>query len=165
MGARVTLLTAARIDVCALANNHVLDYGYPGLEETLATLTAVGVKTAGAGRNLAEAQRPAIVERPGGQRVIVFSFGTGTSGIPPAWAATGERPGVDVLEDLSDATAGRVVERVGRAKRPGDLVVASIHWGGNWGYEVPRAGPFGSWVEMAADGDLCLRWRQRGDRG
>jgi poly-gamma-glutamate synthesis protein (capsule biosynthesis protein) len=271
--ANVTCLTAARIDVCALANNHVLDYGYPGLEETLATLTAVGVKTAGAGRNLAEAQRPAIVERPGGQRVIVFSFGTGTSGIPPAWAATGERPGVDVLEDLSDATAGRIVERVGRAKRPGDIVVASIHWGGNWGYEVPRAhvrfahrlidggldvvhghsshhprpievyrnrlvlhgcgdfiddyegipgyedfrndlvlmyfpvvdsatgqlidlrmapmhirkmrlnraspaevewlggrlssisGPFGSWVEMAADGDLCLRWRQRGDRG
>jgi poly-gamma-glutamate synthesis protein (capsule biosynthesis protein) len=46
---------------------------------------------------------------------------------------------VDLLEDLSDATAGRLVARVRQVKRPGDVVVASIHWGGNWGYEVPRA--------------------------
>ncbi len=137
--ANVTCLTAARIDVCALANNHVLDYGHSGLEETLATLAAAGLKTAGAGGNLAGAQRPAIVERPGGQRVIVLAFGTETSGIPSAWSATESRPGVDVLEHLSEATAREIVERAGRVKRPGDVVVASIHWGGNWGYGVPRA--------------------------
>jgi poly-gamma-glutamate synthesis protein (capsule biosynthesis protein) len=137
--ANVTCLTAARIDVCALANNHVLDYGYRGLDDTLATLATAGVKSAGAGRQLAEAQRPAIVERPGGGRVIVFSFGTASSGIPLAWAATGQRPGVDLLEGLSEATAARVVERVHGVRRPDDVVVASIHWGGNWGYEVPRA--------------------------
>jgi hypothetical protein len=38
-----------------------------------------------------EAQRPAIVDRPAGGRVIVFSAGTATSGIPPAWIATDER--------------------------------------------------------------------------
>ncbi len=135
----VACLTAARMDVCALANNHVLDYGQAGLEETLATLTAAGLKTAGAGRNLAEARCPAIVDLPGARRVIVVSFGTGTSGIPPAWSATEERPGVDFLEDLSDATVGEIVERVRRVKRPGDVVIASIHWGSNWGYEVPRA--------------------------
>ena len=135
----VACLTAARLDVCALANNHVLDYGYPGLEDTLATLTAAGLKTAGAGRNLTDTQCPAIIEDPGGQRLIVFSFGTATSGIPPAWSASEERPGVDRLEDLSNATAGAVVERVHRVKRLGDTVIASIHWGGNWGYEVPRA--------------------------
>jgi poly-gamma-glutamate synthesis protein (capsule biosynthesis protein) len=137
--ANVACLGAAGIDVCALANNHVLDYGYPGLDDTLATLAAAGLRTAGAGRNLAEAQRPAIVERPGSHRVIVLSCGTDTSGIPRAWAATPTRPGVDLLQDLSDATAGRLVARVRRLKRPGDVVVASIHWGGNWGYEVPRA--------------------------
>ncbi len=136
--ANVGCLTAAGIDVCALANNHVLDYGYAGLEETLATLAAAGLKTAGAGRNLADAQRPARLDLPGGQRVLVFSFGTETSGIPPAWSATEERPGVDLLEDLSDATAGAIVERVGQARRRGDVVVASIHWGSNWGYGVPR---------------------------
>jgi poly-gamma-glutamate capsule biosynthesis protein CapA/YwtB (metallophosphatase superfamily) len=137
--ANVTCLTAARIDVCALANNHVLDYGYPGLEETLTTLAAAGVKTAGAAASLAAARRPAIVGLPGRRRVIVFAFGTATSGIPPAWSATSDRPGVDLLKDLSHAIADQVVERVGREKRPGDIVVASIHWGSNWGYEVPRA--------------------------
>jgi poly-gamma-glutamate synthesis protein (capsule biosynthesis protein) len=137
--ANVTCLTTASIDVCALANNHVLDYGYAGLQETLATLAAADVKGAGAGRTLSEAQRPALVQRPGGGRVIVLAFGTGSSGVGPAWAATGGRPGVDRLEDLSEATARRVVERVERVKQPGDVVVASIHWGGNWGYAVPRA--------------------------
>lgn len=135
--ANVACLTAAGIDVCALANNHVLDYGYPGLEDTLTTLAAAGLKTAGAGRNITDAQRPASVDLQDGRRVIVFSFGTPTSGICPAWSATGERPGVDLLEDLSDATASAVVERVGRVRRRGDVVVASIHWGSNWGYDVP----------------------------
>jgi poly-gamma-glutamate capsule biosynthesis protein CapA/YwtB (metallophosphatase superfamily) len=136
--ANVACLAAARLDVCALANNHVLDYGYPGLEETLTTLATASLKTAGVGRTLAEAQRPAIVELPDG-RLVVFSFGTETSGIPPAWAATTERPGVDFLGDVSDATAAAVVERVRTVKQRGDVVIASIHWGSNWGYEVPRA--------------------------
>jgi poly-gamma-glutamate synthesis protein (capsule biosynthesis protein) len=137
--ANVACLSVARIDVCALANNHVLDYGYPGLEETLATLAAAGLKSAGAGRNSAEAGRPAIVELPGGRRVIVLSSGTATSGIPRAWAATRTRPGVDVLEDLSSATADRLAARGRRIRRQGDVVVASIHWGSNWGYEVPAS--------------------------
>jgi poly-gamma-glutamate synthesis protein (capsule biosynthesis protein) len=35
--ANVPVLEAARPDVCVLANNHVLDYGYTGLKETLDT--------------------------------------------------------------------------------------------------------------------------------
>jgi poly-gamma-glutamate synthesis protein (capsule biosynthesis protein) len=137
--ANVACLTAARIDVCTLANNHVLDYGHTGLTETLDSLAAAALKTAGAGRTLTEAQQPAIVDRPGSGRIIVFALGSETSGIPPEWAATDERPGVDLLRDLSDATAAEVVERVRRVKRADDIVVASIHWGGNWGYEVPPA--------------------------
>jgi poly-gamma-glutamate synthesis protein (capsule biosynthesis protein) len=152
--ANVACLTAAGIDVCALANNHVLDYGVAGLEETLATLAAAGVKTAGAGRRRTEAQCPATVDRPGGQRVIVFSLGTGTSGIPPAWAATDDHPGVDLLKDLSKTTADEVIERVRRVKRPGDVVIASIHWGGNWGYEVPRA--YGHFAHRLIDGGVDI---------
>jgi poly-gamma-glutamate capsule biosynthesis protein CapA/YwtB (metallophosphatase superfamily) len=135
----ITCLTAARIDVCVLANNHVLDYGYAGLEETLDTLTAAGVKPAGAGRNIAEARRPAIIDLPDTRRVLVFAFGTRSSGIPPGWGATANCPGVEFLENLSPATADEILRRVGRIRRPGDIVVASIHWGSNWGYEVPRA--------------------------
>ena len=134
----VECLTAARIDVCSLANNHVLDYGYTGLADTLEALSRAGLKTAGAGRSLAEARAPALVPLPGAARLAVVACGTESSGIPPDWAARADRAGVDVLSDLSEATAAGIVERVPRAEDRRDLVVASIHWGTNWGYGVPR---------------------------
>jgi poly-gamma-glutamate capsule biosynthesis protein CapA/YwtB (metallophosphatase superfamily) len=133
----IPCLTAIRPDACALANNHVLDFGHPGLIDTLDALAGAGIATAGAGRVDGEARRPAIVPVDRGRRVVVFSFGTRSSGIPRNWAATADRPGVDLLPDLSDATADRVAARVRRVRRPGDVVVASLHWGSNWGYEVP----------------------------
>lgn len=131
-------LTVARPDVCALANNHVLDFGYRGLDETVSALTAAGIPAVGAGRDADEAARPATVA-VGGGRVGVFSFGTRSSGVPKTWAATRDAPGIDLLPDLSDATADAVAERVGRAKQPGGVAVASIHWGSNWGYDVAAA--------------------------
>jgi poly-gamma-glutamate capsule biosynthesis protein CapA/YwtB (metallophosphatase superfamily) len=136
--ANVVCLNAARIDVCALANNHVLDYGYEGLTETLMVLRKAGLRPAGAGRDLAEARQPAILDFGIG-RLFVWSLGTRSSGIPPVWAATPERPGVDFLDDLSDAAADTLADRFERVKRPGDVGIASIHWGGNWGYDVPPA--------------------------
>jgi poly-gamma-glutamate synthesis protein (capsule biosynthesis protein) len=150
----ITCLTAARIDACVLANNHVLDYGYAGLEETLDTLAAAGLKAAGAGRNITEARRPGIIDLPDGSRVLVFALGTQSSGIPGTWGATPIRPGVDLLEDLSPATADQILRRVGRVKRPGDIVVASIHWGSNWGYEVPRAHV--QFAHRLIDGDVDI---------
>jgi poly-gamma-glutamate synthesis protein (capsule biosynthesis protein) len=132
-------LSAARIDCCALANNHVLDWGYAGLVETLETLDAAGIARAGAGRNLAEAAAPAILDVPGKGRVLVFSLGSPTSGIPRGWGATAARPGVHLLEDLSEPTARRVAAQMQALKQPGDVVVASIHWGPNWGYDIPEA--------------------------
>jgi poly-gamma-glutamate capsule biosynthesis protein CapA/YwtB (metallophosphatase superfamily) len=133
----VACLTAARIDVCALANNHVLDYGRVGLVEMLETLTRAGLKTAGAGRNLAQAEEPAIVPVSTGSRVVVFAVGTEGSGIVPSWGAREDRPGVALLVDLSQKTADAIGARVRQVKRPSDVIVASIHWGTNWGYEVP----------------------------
>jgi len=72
-----------------------------------------------------------------GRRLLVFAYGTGSSGIPDAWAATEARPGLSVLPDLSAPTARLVVQRIASAKEPGDLAVLSMHWGSNWGYDVP----------------------------
>ena len=58
--ANIPCLTAAQIDYCVLSNNHVLDWGYAGLTETLDTLRNAHVQTVGAGRNLAEAEAPAV---------------------------------------------------------------------------------------------------------
>lgn len=136
--ANVGCLRAAPVDVCALANNHVLDFGYAGLEESLRALVAAGLKTVGAGRDLTEARRPAIVPLPGGGRVVVFAIGCPTSGVPPEWQATEARSGIDVLCETT-AAASAVSERVRHVKRPGDVVIVSIHWGSNWGYSVPQA--------------------------
>lgn len=134
----IACLSVARPDVCTLANNHVLDLGRDGLTETLNVLAAAGLVAVGAGRDLDEARRPAAVPLTGGGRVLVFSMGMVSSGIPVGWAAREDRPGVELLHEPSSAGSEVVVERVQRWKQPGDLVVASIHWGSNWGYEVGR---------------------------
>jgi poly-gamma-glutamate capsule biosynthesis protein CapA/YwtB (metallophosphatase superfamily) len=132
-------ITAVKIDCCCLANNHVLDWGYAGLAETLRSLDAVHLRHAGAGSNAAEAAAPAVLDVAGKGRVLVFAYGSMTSGIPPEWAATVDRSGVNLLPDLSEDTARRIATEMRRAAQPGDVLVASIHWGGNWGYEVPEA--------------------------
>ena len=136
--ANTPCLTAAKIDCCVLANNHVLDWGPFGLTDTIATLRQAGVKTAGAGRNLAEAREPAVIEVGGNSRVVVFAVGTADSGIPPHWAATEAKAGVELLPNLSGETVASIAERVHAARRPGDVIVLSIHWGGNWGYDITR---------------------------
>ncbi|MFJ8668765.1 CapA family protein [Streptomyces sp. NPDC093600] len=137
--ANLPALAAVRPDVCVLANNHVLDYGPRGLDDTLGALAAAGLRTAGAGRDADEARRPAVVRLPGGGRVLVFAVGMASSGIPPGWAATEERSGVHYAAAPSGAAAARFSARVRDEKGPGDIVVVSLHWGSNWGYALTSA--------------------------
>jgi poly-gamma-glutamate capsule biosynthesis protein CapA/YwtB (metallophosphatase superfamily) len=134
----VGCLTAIRPDACALANNHVLDLGVRGLEETLETLEEAGLSTAGAGRDQEEAWRP-LELLAGERRVLFWSVGAGCSGIPSTWAAAEEKPGVAFVDDLSPDAARGLCGRVRHTKEPGDIAIVSIHWGSNWGYAVPRA--------------------------
>lgn len=135
----LTALTAAGIDLVVLANNHVLDWGYRGLEQTLESLQKAGIQWAGAGPDLAAAQAPAVVEIPGKGRVLVFAFGTESSGVPAGWGAGAEKPGVHLLTELSAPSVRRIGQLVAAVKRPGDIALASIHWGGNWGFAIPEA--------------------------
>jgi poly-gamma-glutamate synthesis protein (capsule biosynthesis protein) len=128
---------AARPDVCVLANNHVLDFGRAGLTETLAALDRAGLVHAGAGQTLDEAEAPTATQVRG-HRVTVHAFATASSGVPPDWAATGQRSGVAFVPELSRGTADWVLERVQAHRRTGDVVVVSVHAGSNWGYAVPR---------------------------
>lgn len=129
-------LSAAKIDCCVLANNHVLDWGRTGLEQTLATLQKLNIKVAGAGRNDREASA-AVMLNLGDARLLIFSFGSTSSGVPLEWAATEVAPGVSLLPDLSEASALKVADRIMALRRPDDLIVVSIHWGSNWGYHIP----------------------------
>ncbi len=134
--ANVDCLTAARLDCCTLANNHVMDWGREGLAQTLETLRGAGLRTAGAGRDIEEAAAPAAIELAGRGRVLVFAYGMRSSGIPAEWAARRNRAGVNLLEDLSARSADAVARHVRAFARDGDIVVVSLHWGGNWGYAI-----------------------------
>jgi poly-gamma-glutamate capsule biosynthesis protein CapA/YwtB (metallophosphatase superfamily) len=136
--ANVPCLTAAGLDCCVLANNHVLDWGYAGLSETLSVLHAAGIRSAGAGHNATEAAAPAVIELWNGVRVLVFALGFASSGVPSEWAATEERAGINWIPDLSDRTVARIAHQISRYRRSTDLCIASVHWGGNWGYHISR---------------------------
>lgn len=129
-------LQSFAIDCCALANNHVLDWGRTGLIDTLDTLREMGIKAAGAGRDLDEARDPAIMEVAGKGRVIVYSFALPSSGVPRHWSATNDCPGVNLLPDLSTRSLALVCDAIKGPRRIGDILILSLHWGPNWGYEI-----------------------------
>jgi len=134
----VGCLNAARIDVCVLANNHVLDWGREGLAETLRVLHAAGIRTAGAGADEEEAAAPAILEAPNGGRVLTFAAAEESSGVPPRWRAAHDRSGIHLLDEIGARGAEPLARSIAAQRRPGDTVIVSLHWGGNWGYAIGR---------------------------
>lgn len=133
----VACITAAGIDVCVLANNHVLDWGEVGLHETLNTLAEADIKTAGAGLGRKTAQEPVVLHNKKNSRILVYAFGMPSSGVARDWAARPEHPGVNYLAGLSREHVRRVTDLIKATSRDEDLIVFSVHWGGNWGYEIP----------------------------
>jgi poly-gamma-glutamate capsule biosynthesis protein CapA/YwtB (metallophosphatase superfamily) len=129
-------LTTAKIDVCVLANNHVLDWGHRGLVDTIHALHDAGLHTAGAGLGRAEAESIAIVDVPDG-RVLVVAVADASSGTPRSWEARQDRPGVARVQALDEAEVAALAGRIERVRRPGDIAVVSIHWGTNWGHAIP----------------------------
>lgn len=156
--ANIACLTAAGIQIAALANNHTLDWGRRGLAETFGVLQRAGIETAGAGKNAAEASRPAIGPlKAAGKtagRVLVWSVGSVTSGIPGDWAAAEHASGLDLLPAIDAAEADRLAARVAAVKQSGDIAVISIHWGSNWGFDVPE--DFIRFARRLVDGGIDL---------
>ncbi|MFU8869218.1 CapA family protein [Natronococcus sp.] len=147
----VPALERAGVDVCALANNHVLDYEEIALRDTLANLDGAGIARTGAGETLEEALEPAIVSVDG-LDVAVVSFTDNT----PEYAADDASPGTAWIEidRENPETRRRVREALERARGTDpDLLVASLHWGPNMVEEPPASfREFGRWlVEQGVD--------------
>lgn len=143
-----TALRGAGFDVLSLANNHILDAGYPGLRSTLACLREAGVRPVGAGTDRAAAYQPVIVER-NGRSVAFLAF---SSVFPAGYEARGALPGLAPLRahnayvpailhewapgmlprtvSLLDGTdAERAEEAIASVREQADVVVVSCHWG------------------------------------
>lgn len=129
-------LTAFRPDVCALANNHLLDFGPRGLADTVAALRSAGIRGIGAGSDLSVARRPATVPVEGSHRVLIASVGMPSAGVPESWAAQNDRAGVYWLRGSSPSAADELAALVLEHKGERDIAVVSVHWGSNWGYEI-----------------------------
>jgi poly-gamma-glutamate synthesis protein (capsule biosynthesis protein) len=115
----------AGVDVFSLANNHTLDYGPLAFADTLAAVRRAGIQPVGAGRDLAEARKPAVVTIRGIRVAVV-----GISAIIPApsWKAGPDHPGLAYDDDA------QITAQVSAAKRQADVVVAFFHWGIEYTY-------------------------------
>ena len=119
---KVKLMQEMGIDLVTLANNHALDYGRDAMLDTIDTLDHAGIRHVGAGKNLAEARKPAIVELNG----RTFAFIGATRVYPEAdWAAGTDSAGMFSAYDGGAALA----EEVKAAKQQADYVIAYVHWG------------------------------------
>jgi len=123
-------LRAAGFDLLSLANNHVGDYGDRALRQTLARFDSGRIKTVGAGRNLAAARRPVIIERDG---VRVGVLAVDSIGETPA--ATRTRAGSNRLNMpprtglLNRSQLRRITSDIRALDGRVDAVVVLTHWG------------------------------------
>lgn len=130
----IEALKKARITAVTLANNHSLDFGPVALVDTLGALDSSGIKRAGAGRDLSEASSAAYF-RAGGVEFALISF----TDNEPSWEAKDETPGIHFVPvDLEDPRARSLFNAIREAKKRADIVIASPHWGPNWGYRPPE---------------------------
>ena len=160
-------------DVVSVASNHAMDWGEDALLDTIDLFREKGVAVVGAGRNLREARRPAIVEK-NGVRVAFLAYcsilqkgyeaGPDLTGIAPLRAHTyyeafdyqaGVPPRVVTVPYEEDLAAMK--EDIAEAKKSADVVVLSLHWGIHF---IPRAiadyQPAIARVAFAAGADLIL---------
>ena len=126
--AATEVLRAANIRFVSLANNHSLDFEEQGLLDTLGHLDAAEIAHAGAGRNIAEAMAPAVVE-VAGLAVGVIAL----TDNEPLFAAGLDRPGTYYTEIRADREVlDPIAARVAQLRAEGaDLVVLTAHWGPN----------------------------------
>ena len=136
----------AGIDIISMASNHAMDWGPEAALDTIALFRGMGKHVIGAGKDIAEARKPAIVER-NGVKIAFLAYCSvmrdtqvarqGKAGCAPMRAHScfapeechqpGEPPRVITTPFEDDLRA--LQEDIRKAKQLADVVVMSIHWG------------------------------------
>ena len=117
-------LAAGGVDVATMANNHGMDYGVEGLEDSLDAAAARQFPVIGIGRNAAEAYRPFVTEVKG-QRIAVFgATQVLDDDLRAAWTATDAKPGLASAKEV-----GRLTAAIREARPTADTIVVYLHWG------------------------------------
>ncbi|MFQ5965411.1 MAG: CapA family protein [Candidatus Scalinduaceae bacterium] len=130
----INALNLAGIDCVTLANNHTMDFQEKALFETIELLDRNNIAHAGAGRDINEASKPALIEAKG-IKVGIVAF---TDSVPPRcnepdFSDTESSPGTNYIPITTDEKIfNRVKSSIATARNTGaSIVVFSIHWGPN----------------------------------
>ncbi len=116
-------LSSAGVDVLSMANNHGVDYGATGLEDTLAAVASSPVPVVGIGRDAAQAFAPAVLDVRG-TSVAVLAATQIPDRTSAAWSASDSEPGVAAALEPE-----RLLMAVEAARANADVVVVYLHWG------------------------------------
>ena len=112
-------LALSGVDAVSLANNHSMDFGYVAVQDTMKVCQKTGIKTFGAGDNLAAAVRPAVFQI-GSTRIALLGF----DGVSTDWYGARENaPGTAPLR------ADIVEHAIRVASQQADVVIPFFHWG------------------------------------
>lgn len=125
-------------DIVSLANNHVWDLGREGLENTIRILRENGIRYCGAGMDLEEASRPAVIEKDGVRIAILAYCMYGNPWLGYVERAGKEKAGVNPLD------MNKVIQDIRKAKREFNFVFVMPHWGKEYQYH-----PLPECVQMA----------------
>ncbi len=120
----IKILNYAGIQIAAMANNHMLDYGSGGANETLALLQGNEIQTLGIGRSLQEAAKPFSIKIKD-RRISILNYADNEFLTAPDGAYT-----------CNSLDAVRCFYEIRRAREYHDFVIAIIH-AGNEFYELP----------------------------
>ncbi len=104
-------------DAVSIANNHILDYGYQGIADTLSTANECGVAVFGGGENSLQAQKPLIVEQMG-KKIGFMSFAEHEFNI-----ATDSTPGANLFDPYVS------LEQIRKTSAECDYLIVLYHGG------------------------------------
>lgn len=148
----VDALVTGRVGFVSIANNHIGDFGWEGLRDTLTVLDRAGIAHAGAGMDRADAHEPARLVRQGARVSVLAS-----ADYPAEWRATPTSPGMNYIPvSLDHANFVEVARQIAAARERADFVIFSIHWGPNM-----RAWPsqeFRAFAHAVIDAGADLFW-------
>ena len=141
-------LKQAGFDIVSLANNHSMDYGRQGMQDTLLALQQNQIRYHGAGENLAAARKPVIFDLDNGQRVAFLAY---SNTFPEEFWAGKDKPGTAfgheryVKEDVAQLVEQDI-----------DVIVVSFHWGQERNTELRPYQPMLAHTAIDAGADLVI---------
>ncbi|MBI2910075.1 MAG: CapA family protein [Chloroflexi bacterium] len=138
-------IAAAGLDVMSFASNHTLDWGEEAVLDTLAIMKRNDIEIVGVGRNIADARRPAILERkgtkiaflaycsvlPAGAEALEDKLGCAPMRATTCYEQVDWQPGTPprILTQAVQEDLAAMVDDVRKVRSQADIVVMSLHWG------------------------------------